>query len=101
MADNITIGSIKEAVSEAVKGESKVRKAYLFGSFARGEERINSDIDISLDTERGFTLTDASGIRLNLVEKFERDVDLIAVPTTRNKLIFDSFEREKVLLYER
>jgi predicted nucleotidyltransferase len=92
---------IKEYVAEVVRDNPKVKRAYLFGSFARGENTEQSDVDISLDTENGFTLIDAGGIRQQLVAKLNRNVDLVAMPTQGNKGIFDSFEHDKVLLYER
>ena len=92
---------IKEYVAEVVRDNPKVKRAYLFGSFARGENTEQSDVDISLDTENGFTLIDAGGIRQQLVAKLNRNVDLVAMPTQGNKRIFDSFEHDKVLLYER
>ncbi|HLD62881.1 MAG TPA: nucleotidyltransferase domain-containing protein [Candidatus Norongarragalinales archaeon] len=46
----------------ALKGwlakERKIREAYLFGSVARGEERLSSDIDIALLVEKGFNTND-------------------------------------------
>jgi predicted nucleotidyltransferase len=96
-----TIEMIRESVIDVVSDNSKVRKVYLFGSFARGDAGETSDVDLSLDTEKGFGLTDACGIRLNLKDRLMRSVDVIALPTERNTGLFPEFERDKVLLYER
>lgn len=38
--------------------EKKIMGAYLFGSVARGEEKLSSDIDIALLAEKGFNAND-------------------------------------------
>jgi predicted nucleotidyltransferase len=96
-----TIETIQSSVVNVVSGNAKVKKAYLFGSFARGEADAGSDVDISLDTENGFGLTEACGIRLDLCDRLGRSIDVTAVPTEKNTLLFQEFERDKVLLYER
>jgi predicted nucleotidyltransferase len=95
------IQTIQSCVAASAKKNPKVRRAYLFGSVARGEDGPDSDIDIALDTDPGFTLVDASGIRLELVDKFGRNVDLINTPTESHRRIYANFENDKVLLYER
>ena len=47
-----------------------------FGSYARGEARPDSDVDIVFETNRPNLLT-TSGLRLSLVELLERPVDIL------------------------
>ncbi|MDR2109522.1 MAG: nucleotidyltransferase domain-containing protein [Coriobacteriales bacterium] len=96
-----TIEAIRNNVTAAVCDNAKVKRAFLFGSFARGEAKDASDIDISLDTEKGFGLIDACDVRLDLSPQLGRSVDVTAVPTKRNAALYPEFERDKVLLYER
>ena len=79
-----------------------VQRAWLFGSFARGEQREDSDIDImvSLDPQGHVGLFKLSGMRLDLMDLLHRDVDLV---TDKGLLPFarESAEHDKKLMYER
>lgn len=79
-----------------------VLKAWLFGSFARGEQREDSDVDIMilLDSDAHVGLIKLSGMRLDLQDLLMRDVDLV---TEKGLLPFarESAENDKILLYER
>ncbi len=79
-----------------------VLKAWLFGSYARGEQREDSDVDIMvvLDSEAHVGLFKLSGMRLDLQDLLSRDVDLV---TEKGLLPFarESAENDRVLLYER
>ena len=58
----------------ASRGAYNVR---IFGSFARGTARDDSDIDILVDVEPGRSLIDVVGLWLDLQELLGRKVDLI------------------------
>ncbi|MEK7104827.1 MAG: nucleotidyltransferase family protein, partial [Patescibacteria group bacterium] len=49
----------------------------LFGSFARGEEKSTSDIDILVNFKNPISLFDHAGIELELEEKTGKKVDLV------------------------
>ena len=55
-------------------GASNVR---VFGSVARGEDDLDSDVDLLADLPRGTTLVKRIEIEQNLAELFECDVDLV------------------------
>ena len=79
-----------------------VLKAWLFGSFARGEQREDSDIDLLIlpDKSQHFSLFTLSGIYEDLKELLGCEVDLITegglMPFAR-----ESADRDKILIYER
>lgn len=79
-----------------------VLKAWLFGSFARGEETTESDVDILIvpDKSQHFSLFTLSGMYEDLKELLGCEVDLITdgglMPFAR-----ESAERDKILIYER
>ena len=79
-----------------------VLKAWLFGSFARGEERPDSDVDImvALDQNVHVGLFQLSGMHLDLQDLLHTRVDLV---TDKGLLPFarESAERDKKLIYER
>lgn len=54
-----------------------VVRAGLFGSFARGDAKKNSDIDIIIKLTKGKSLLDMASIELELEKKFNKKFDLI------------------------
>jgi predicted nucleotidyltransferase len=58
----------------AGRGAHNVR---VFGSVARGEEQVNSDIDLLVDMEPGRTALDLSELILDLEEALGRTVDVV------------------------
>lgn len=81
-----------------------VLKAWLFGSYARGEQHPDSDVDILVvfdqENEKGVSLLKHIGIALDLEDLLGKKVDLITegplLPFVR-----ESAEKDKVLIYER
>ena len=79
-----------------------VLNAWLFGSFSRGVQRDDSDVDILIlpDKSQHFSLFTLSGMYEDLKELLGREVDLITegglMPFAR-----ESADRDKILIYER
>ncbi len=69
----------------------KVREIGLFGSFARGEQEVSSDIDLLAEFEDNADLFDLIGLALYLEEIFQRQVDVVPKQALRAEL------RESVL----
>ena len=78
-----------------------VLKAWLFGSFSRGEETQDSDVDIivSLDKSKPIGLK-FFGMWSDLEELLGRKVDLVSEGTLL-PFAKKSAERDKFLVYER
>ena len=53
------------------------RNIRIFGSVLRGEERMDSDIDILVELEKGRSLLDISGLSLDLQQLLGRKVDVL------------------------
>ena len=91
---------ITQTIAEYFKTQP-VLKAWLFGSFARGEETENSDIDLLVDLDH----SQAVGLRFfgmwrELEQLLGRNVDLV----TENGLADyarESVDRDKIMVYER
>lgn len=82
-----------------------VLKAWLFGSFARGEETEHSDVDILFEPDRSgsgkpFTLLTHGGMYMDLKELLGREVDLVVDGTLR-PYAAERANRDKKLIYER
>jgi hypothetical protein len=71
----LRIQKIQEKVAPVLKKYGIIR-AGLFGSFARGEMKKNSDIDFYVIYPKRTSLFDMSGLANDLEEKVGRKVDL-------------------------
>ena len=54
-----------------------VARASIFGSFARGEQGPESDIDILIEAPREMSLLKMGGLYMDLKEALHRNVDLV------------------------
>ena len=79
-----------------------VLRAWLFGSFSRGEERPDSDVDILVEFDKNarVSLMKHAGMIVDLERKLSRPVDLIAEGTLLPFAV-ESVDRDKKLIYER
>lgn len=75
----------------------KAKEVGLFGSFVRGEQNANSDIDILVEFEDEADLFDWMGLTLYLEEIFQRPVDIVPKRALRVELR-DSVLREVVVV---
>ena len=77
-----------------------VKKAYLFGSYARNENKDDSDIDILLDIEDGVGLLMLSRMRIDISAMLHQKVDIVtsASLSPRIKIFVDA---DKQLIYEK
>lgn len=80
-----------------------VKRAWLFGSYSRGEETPSSDIDILVDYDDSngiVSLFKMGGILMDLTDMLGRKVDLVE---NRGLKAFarESVDRDKILIYER
>lgn len=76
----------------------QVKKASIFGSFARGENNKNSDIDILVELKRGKTLIDLIDLEMDIEKKVKRKIDLITFKSV-NPLIRKNILRDEVKIY--
>lgn len=61
-----------------IKTQFSVRRIGIFGSFARGEEKASSDIDILVEFEKP-TFKNFMNLSFYLEDLLEREVDLVTV----------------------
>ncbi len=81
--------------------DKPVLKAYLFGSYARSENDLDSDIDIlvELDYSRPIGLEFVK-MQLDLQEIFNRKIDLVTEKSL-SKYIRPNIDKDKTLIYEK
>ena len=80
-----------------------VKKAWLFGSYSRGEEPDSSDIDILVDYDNSngvVSLFKMGGILMDLTDLLGCKVDLVEIRGLKS-FARDSVNRDKILIYER
>ena len=79
-----------------------VLKAWLFGSYSRGEQRPWSDVDIlvRLDDSQPIGLLKYAGMACDLEDILGCEVDLVKEGTLR-PWVADSINKDKKLIYER
>lgn len=93
----------KEVLIEKIKDHLTtlpVSKAWLFGSFARDEQKFDSDIDllVQFTDSPKLDLLDFIGISHDLEDLLGRNVDVVQV-NTLDKRIEKIVDQEKVLIY--
>ena len=90
-----------ETIRDYFKTQPVVR-AWLFGSFARGEERPSSDVDLLVlfDKDAKVSLLRHASMIDDLEDKLQRPVDLVTEGTLLPFAV-DSANRDKRLIYER
>lgn len=72
-----------------------VVRASVFGSVARGDGLPTSDIDFLVEFQEGRSLLDLVGLRLDLAEALDREVD-VATPASLHPMLRDRILGESV-----
>jgi len=71
--------------------KNNIKKAGIFGSYARGEEKKDSDIDILIQPTKDMSLLDISGIKIELEETLGKKIDIVSYnyihPYLRNRIL--------------
>ena len=84
-ADSKQIQTIKKKIVPTLK-KYGIKKAGIFGSFVRGEQKKKSDIDILAEIPPKIDLFGVIGIKLELEDKLGRKVDLVEYKLIRPEL---------------
>ena len=96
----MTTGMMTKTIAEYFKTQP-VLKAWLFGSYSRGEQTNNSDVDIIVLLDKSNPI----GLKFfsmwsDLEELLGRKVDLVSEGTLL-PFAQESSEKDKILIYER
>ena len=90
--------TLKKAAVPILKANG-VKKAAVFGSFARGDANGESDVDLLVQLKEGSSLFDLAHLKNELEEALGRDVDLISYKWI-DEHIKERVLGERVVLYE-
>ncbi len=66
-------------INNVLKKDGRVAAAWLFGSVARGEEKLNSDVDImvEMNSQKQYSMFDLMDIAFLIEQAINRKVDLV------------------------
>lgn len=78
-----------------------IQRVYLFGSYARGEQRFSSDIDLYVVRDEGFTFSDANVLRDAIEHVFRVDSDIVYSLDGCPRAFYESLAKDAVILYDR
>ncbi|MGC9310302.1 MAG: nucleotidyltransferase family protein [Candidatus Aenigmatarchaeota archaeon] len=79
------ISEIRRKILPILK-KSGVRKAGIFGSCARGDQKKGSDVDLLVELNRNASLIDFIRLGQTLGDKLKREVDLVEYKAIKPKL---------------
>ena len=91
-----SIDEIKAMVAE----QYGVARIFLFGSYARGEAKPDSDLDFRVDKGSLRGLIQLGGLYSDLEETFDKKLDLLTTNSLEQKFL-DRISSEEILVYGR
>ena len=92
------IEEIKKKIVPILK-KNKVTRAGIFGSYARGEETKNSDIDILVEIKaKKFSLLDLVNLKLLVEKNLNKKIDLIEYSTLHPLIKKEALKEEIKIL---
>lgn len=96
-----TIDELKLILQEILKNFA-VKKAILFGSYAKNTPTSRSDIDLVIDSEGKLLNINFYGLLEDLVQKLEKNIDLFEISEIqKDSRIYNDIKNEGVIVYER
>lgn len=91
---------IVKQIQKEIKKIPQVKKAWIYGSFAREEDRPGSDVDIALQTDKIFNYFDLAEVQHRLEKSIKRKVDVGFVDSFK-PYILEHLKADLKLIYER
>ena len=95
----MNIQTIKTKTTPILENEGVV-KAAVFGSYATGGAKQNSDVDLLVEFGSRISLFDLIGLKLELEKALEKKVDLLTYRSI-NHLLREIILNEQIVIYEK
>lgn len=96
-----TIDELKIILHDILR-EFAVKKAILFGSYAKNLATSTSDIDLVIDSEGKLLNINFYGLLEDLVQKLQKDIDLFEISEIHeDSRIYQDIQKEGVVVYEK
>lgn len=96
-----SIEELKDILQEVLKNFA-VKKAILFGSYAKNTPTSKSDIDLVVDSEGKLLNIYFYGLLEDLVQKLQKNVDLFEISEIQEgSRIYNDIQKEGIVIYEK
>lgn len=97
----ITVLEIILSLKEIIKKSNKhsINKVYLFGSYAKGTQTKNSDIDLRVEFNEGSSILELISLKMELENKLKKSIDIISINDYSDKF-YDLIKDDEILIYE-
>lgn len=96
-----TIEELKDILYDILKNFA-VKKAILFGSYAKNTPTAKSDIDLVIDSEGKLLNIYFYGLLENLVQALQKNVDLFEISEIqKNSKMYNDIQNEGIVIYEK
>ena len=97
-----TVEEIKNMIYDVLK-KYGIEKAYIFGSYARGEANKKSDVDIMIKKGNLKTLLQLSALAYEIENILKKQIDIVIEETYTKDINYDSetIKLAKSLFYEK
>jgi predicted nucleotidyltransferase/plasmid maintenance system antidote protein VapI len=92
--------AILSQIKKIIKTFPGIHKAWIYGSFARGDDKPDSDVDIAIKTDDSFSYFDLAEIHHTIEQKVNRKVDIGFIDSFK-PYIRKQVEPDLKLVYER
>jgi predicted nucleotidyltransferase len=89
---------IISTLTEAISHYDLIHKAWIFGSFARGDNHALSDIDVVVEADSRLSLMSLFGIQEQLSSKLGQKIDIGFMNTLKPE-IRSNIERDLIEIY--
>ena len=101
-----TLNELHDIINPILK-KYGVSRAYIFGSYARGEANENSDIDLRIDSGKIKSMFVLGALYEDLTEALNKPIDLVTtkslehqVNIERTKSFQSNIKRDEILIYD-
>ncbi len=96
-----TIDELKKILASVLKNFD-VKRAILFGSYAKNNPTAKSDIDLVVDSEGKLLNIYFYGLLEDLIQKLQKDVDLFEISEIqKDSRIYNDIQKEGIIIYEK
>ena len=96
-----TIDELKKIICNILKN-SEVKKAILFGSYAKNNPTAKSDIDLVIDSEGKLLNIYFYGLLEELVQNLQKEVDLFEISEIqKGSRIYNDIQKKGIVIYEK
>ena len=96
--NTLTIKQIKDKVLPIFK-KHNIHEAYLFGSYARGEAKNSSDIDIYCESGNIKTMIEQGFFEDELTKALKKDVDIVFIGSKMDNHLKRQLGEDKIRIY--